>query len=76
MSTHLPIPRPRQPLAIEQADTNAAVDAMLGHVTEFAAGADFNAMPAEVRCEIMLAINGLHQIVTCAAVLHPRPVTP
>ena len=66
-----PIPAPRQPLAIEQTDINSTVRAMVAHVGDLAAAVDFAALPATVRCEIMINVAGLAAAFQVAGVVHP-----
>lgn len=69
--TPLGIPAPRQPLLAEQVDANAILPAMVDRVAVEARAVDFAAMPATVRCEIMIAVSDLFAALQAAALMHP-----
>lgn len=65
------IPGPRQPLLIEQDTPTSVLRAMITHAAAQADSVDFAALPATIRCEILLAVADLSAALTAAAHKHP-----
>lgn len=70
----IPAPRPpAEPLLAAQADANQLVQTMISHLGERAAAVNFLALPATVRCEILIHISDLGAILAAAGIMHPHP---